>query len=151
MYAPAVHAIWVFFYGSFMDLDVLREHGVEPRRSEVASLPGFALRIRPLANLLPSEEETVFGLNVTATHAELERLYDHATNVLGGRYLPEAVLTRSPGGVLRPALTYLAQELEDAEPDPAYLDRIARPARALGFPSWYLERIERFRPGPSAR
>jgi hypothetical protein len=31
-----------------------------------------------------------------------------------------------------------------------YIDRIAGPARAYGFPDWYVERLESFRQGPVA-
>lgn len=35
----------VFFYGLFMDVDVLRAKGVAPRRVRKAAAPGFALRL----------------------------------------------------------------------------------------------------------
>ena len=44
--------IVAFFYGSYINLDVLREVGLVPERVEVARLPGFDLLIRPLANLV---------------------------------------------------------------------------------------------------
>jgi len=138
--------VWVFFYGSYIDTNVLGELDLVPDEVEVASLAGFDLRIRPLANLVRSEERTVFGINVRATHAQLKRLYHHAEHVLGDVYLPEAVLTRTRDGVLRPALTYVSPNRSEEPADPAYVARIAGPAREYGFPAWYLERIESFLP-----
>ncbi len=141
MSAPRV---WTFFYGSYRNQGVLGEVGLVLGRFEVARLPGFDVRIRPLANLVRSPRDSVFGILATATHAELERLYAHARDVLGGTYQPEAVLVETLDGALRPALCYLAAELPDAPPDPAYVARITAPARRFGFPSWYVERLESF-------
>jgi hypothetical protein len=136
----------VFFYGSYINLDVLAEVGLVPDRVEVAQLPGFDIRIRPLANLVRSDTASVWGILTRATHAELEQLYAHAREVLGGLYLPEAVLVWTRPGRLAPALCYIAPSLEERPAANHYLDRITHPARKYGFPSWYLERLESFRP-----
>lgn len=63
--------VWTFFYGSYINLNVLREVDFAPRRHEVARLPGFNIRIAPLANLVRSDEHTVYGIVATGTHDEL--------------------------------------------------------------------------------
>ena len=73
----------VFFYGSYMNRDVLAEVDLVPESWEPASLSGFDIRIAPRANLVPSPGQTVFGVLATATHRELDRLYAHARDVLG--------------------------------------------------------------------
>jgi cation transport regulator ChaC len=138
--------VWVFFYGSFINLDVLRHTGLVPERHEVARLPGFDITIGPLANLVRSDRHTVYGIVVQATHAELARLYDYARQDLGGVYLPEAVLVQTADGRWLPALCYIAPEMEHRPAANDYLDRIAGAARQLGFPGWYLARLEEFRP-----
>ena len=140
-------SVWVFFYGSYINVDVLAEVDLIPAEVEVARLSGYDLRIAPLANLVPSTERSVYGILATATHRELHRLYvEHAQGVLGGTYEPEAVLAESRDGRWRPALCYLAHNMDEAEPAADYVGRIARPARQLGFPAWYCERIESFAP-----
>lgn len=138
--------VWVFFYGSYINFDVLKEVGLVPGEWEVARLPGFDLRIAPRANLIRSERDTVWGINATATHGELERLYTHAKSVLGETYLPEAVVTSTTDGRLRPVMTYICPDMIARAAEGAYVERIAAPARKLGFPRWYVERIEAFRP-----
>ena len=138
--------IAVFFYGSYINRAVLAEVGLAPDRLQVARLDGFELRIRLLANLIPAAAGTVYGVLVEATHAELDRLYAHARDVLGGDYLPEAVLVEAAGGAFQPALCYVAPSLESGPAVADYVDRILKPARELGFPEWYLERIQSFRP-----
>jgi hypothetical protein len=137
--------VWTFFYGSYINLDVLRQLDLVPERWEVAMLSGFDIRIQPRANLVRSDRHRVYGILATATHEELERLYDHARQVLGEVYLPEAVLAETREGTVRPALCYLSPAMEPRPADNAYLDRIVTPGRKYGFPDWYLERLERFR------
>jgi hypothetical protein len=135
-----------FFYGSYINPAVLREVDLVPDRVEIARLPGFDIEIRPLANLVPSEEQTVYGILATATHAELGRLYDHAREVLGGVYLPQAVLAYTLSGQAEPALCYMAQDLTPGPASAEYVARIVEPARTYGFPSWYIRRLESFLP-----
>ena len=79
-----------------------------------------------------------------ATHDELERLYGedwvHA-------YLPEAVVVSIQDGALHPALCYIASAGTGEAPFENYMDHIIEPARELGFPPWYIERLERLKPG----
>ena len=139
-------AIAIFFYGSYINLDVLAEVDLVPDSVEVAELRGFDITIRPLANLVRSDERSVYGILTRATHAELERLYFHAREVLGGEYLPEAVVCQTAGGDLSPALCYIAPDLPPGPAAADYVDRILGPARGYGFPDWYLRRLESFRP-----
>jgi hypothetical protein len=138
--------VTIFFYGSYINRDVLREVGLAPERFEVARLPGYDISIRPLANLVASDRHTVYGVLASATHAELDRLYRHARDVLGGLYLPHPVLAYTLAGQAEPALCYIAPALAPADPDRAYVQRILGPAREYGFPAWYLERLESFLP-----
>jgi AIG2 family protein len=136
----------VFFYGSYMNLRVLAEVHVIPSHVETAKLSGFDIEIRPLANLVRSDGRCVYGLLTTATHAELDRLYAHARNVLGGTYLPHPVVVETQDGKVTPALCYIAASLEVASASNGYIDRIVKPARDHGFPTHYIERLENFRP-----
>jgi hypothetical protein len=138
--------VWTFFYGSYMNLNVLKEVDYIPDRWEVAKLNGFDIRIQPRANLVRSEQHCVYGIVATATHQELGRLYAHAKDVLGETYLPEAVLVETRDGKWKPALCYIASAMEPRPAANDYIDRIAGPAKEYGFPEWYIRRIESFRP-----
>ena len=94
-------ALWTFFYGSFINLDVLRRINLIPERYEVAKLNGFDIRIQPLANVVRSDQHSVYGIVATATHTELSALYAYAQDGLGGTYLPEAVMVETLGGLRR--------------------------------------------------
>jgi hypothetical protein len=136
----------VFFYGSYMNRSVLAEVGLAPDLWERASLAGFDIVIAPRANLIPSPGTTVFGVLATASHAELDRLYSHARDVLGETYLPHPVLVETRTGLARPALCYIAPHMIERPAEPDYVDRILEPAGSLDFPFWYLARLESFKP-----
>jgi cation transport regulator ChaC len=138
--------VFVFFYGSYMNRAVLADVGLAPAHWEAASLPGFDIRIAPRANLLRAPGHVVFGVLATATHAQLDRLYAHARNVLDEIYLPEAVLVHTHAGRWQPALCYVAPQMAERTPEADYVTRIVGPARQLGFPAWYVARLESFAP-----
>ena len=139
--------VWTFFYGSYMNFDVLEEVNLVPQAWTKAWLPGQQLRIEPRANLLPSQNDTAYGIMAATTHAELERLYAHARDVLGETYLPEAVLVQTFDGLYRPVLCYISADMAPAPASSDYVDRILKPAREYGFPDRYLRHIESFKPG----
>ncbi len=146
----STHPVYVFFYGSYINRDVLAEVDLTPDRLSVARLPGYELRIRPLANIVPASHAVTYGIICLAHHDALVRLYQHAEHVLGGVYLPEAVLVETDLGddtppAYRPALTYIAHHLPDAQADNDYVSRISVPGRAYGFPDWYIDHIESFK------
>ena len=117
-----------------------------PDRWEVARLYGFELVIAPRANLVRSDRGMVYGIVATSTHDELSRLYDHARQVLGETYLPEAVLVETADDKWKPALCYICPEMEPHPAEAAYVDRILDAATRYGFPDWYRHRILEFKP-----
>jgi hypothetical protein len=129
-----------------MNFNVLKEVNYTPEQWETAKLHGFDIVIQPRANLVRSESRCVYGLVASATHQELGRLYDHAQNVLGEIYLPEAVLVETAGGKWKPALCYICPAMQSRPAAGDYIDRIVGPAREFKFPEWYIERLENFRP-----
>jgi hypothetical protein len=138
--------ITVFFYGSYIDRNVLAEVSVSPLRWEVGRLAGYELVVQPRANLNRSEADTVYGVVASATHTELQRLYtEHSLGALEEPYFPEAVLVESLTGSWMPALCYIAHSMPPRPAASVYIDRIVASASGLGFPAWYIERIRRWR------
>jgi cation transport regulator ChaC len=136
--------VWVFFYGSYMNLDVLKNVNLVPEQWEVARVSGYDILIQPRANLIRSDQHCVYGILATATHAELNRLYAHAQDVLGETYLPEAVLAETLSGMWRAALCYIAPSMEARPAEKDYVERIVKAAKEFNFPEWYIERLESF-------
>ena len=128
-----------FFYGLYMDLDVLREAGVAPSAPRKAYVEGFALRIGRRATLLPSSGARAYGMLYAVTHAELERLY---TAPGLEQYRPEAVMVRPFEGAPTPALCYnLLEPPAPHERNPEYAARLQRALGKLAFPPEYVASV----------
>jgi len=137
--------IWTFFYGSNINLDVLKKVNYIPRQVNVAMLYGFDIQITPLANLIRSDANCVYGILADGTHEELARLYgDYVHDELGATYLPEAVNCKMLDGSFVPALCYIAPDSNIAPASKEYLDSIIPPARDFAFPDWYIKRLEAY-------
>ena len=129
-----------FFYGLFMDVQVLRQAGTKPSNLRRAHVADFALRIGERATLVPSPGARAYGMLISLTHAELERLYG-APGLEG--YRPEAVLAHSSEDEMIPALCFnLIEAPGPRERNPEYAERLRGVLATLGFPAEYIESIE---------
>jgi hypothetical protein len=128
-----------FFYGLFMDVEVLRGSGVGPVSPARAYVDDFALRIGNRATLIPSPGARAYGMLIALTHSELHHLYSAPGLEL---YQPEAVLARRLDGGSIPALCYnlVAPPAAD-ERNPTYEARLQETLRKLGFPREYIDSI----------
>ncbi len=128
-----------FFYGLFMDLEVLREGGVAPVNPRRAYVDGFALRIGQRATLLPLVGGRAYGMLVALTHSEVDRLY--AAPGLE-QYRPEAVLAHPLEGTPPPALCYNLREApRPLERNREYAARLQRALSKLDFPPEYVASV----------
>ena len=135
--------LWVFFYGSFIDVAVLKRFGMVPDSVEVVTLNGFDISIGPLATIVAKDRGTVYGILVKVTPDEVANLYAHDWV---SAYRPEAVLVETNDGRTVAALCYVAPEPDDPRrPADEYLDRIESAARGLEFPESYIAMLEGFR------
>jgi hypothetical protein len=135
----SLRPISVFFYGLFMDYDVLRAAGVQPSPLRVARLPDYALKIGDRATLLPMPGHTAYGVLTTLRHPELARLY--AGPGLDG-YRPEAVLVHPAAGPPGPALCFnLVVDPQPHERNPEYAEKLRALAVRLDLPRDYVATI----------
>lgn len=128
-----------FFYGLFMDNDILRESKVIPVNTRRAYVDDFALRIGQRATLLPSVGGRAYGMLVALTHSELDQLYS-APGL--DQYRPEAVLAQALEGEASPALCYNLREApRPHERNPEYAARLRGILSKLDFPPEYVASI----------
>jgi len=132
--------IEVFFYGLFMDVDLLRGKGVNPTNIRPASVPGFALRIGQRATLLPNPTGRAHGILMQLTQAELEQLYSESSV---RAYRPEAVLCEVSTGSRIAALCFnLIEPPRLDEANSEYASKLRDLAVRLGLPSDYVASIQ---------
>ena len=128
-----------FFYGLFMDVEILRGHGVQPVNASRAYVDDFALRIGNRATLVPSPGARAYGMLIGLTYSELDRLYS-APGLES--YRPEAVLARRLDGSSVPALCYnLPEPPQESDRNASYAVRLQEILRGLDFPDEYIESI----------
>jgi hypothetical protein len=130
----------VFFYGLFMDADLLRAKGTQPVNIRSASVPDFALRIGQRATLLRNPDARAHGILMELTHAEIDQLYSDASV---RAYRPEAVLAELADGARVPALCFnLLVPPSPEEANSEYAAKLRDLARRLKLPTDYVERIQ---------
>ena len=129
----------VFFYGLFMDPDVLRANGVEPGAGRRAHVDGFSLRIGARATLVPGANGCVRGMVYTLEPEALRSLYAKAGLE---DYRPEGVLAWIEGDAPVPALCFrLAGAPAGHERNDEYARQLQAVLARLGFPPGYVESI----------
>jgi len=125
-----------FFYGLFMDLDILRKAQVKASNPRRAYVSDFALRIGHRATLLPTSGAKSYGMLYSLTFDDLDTLYNGPGLE---QYRPEAVLAHSFDGACVPALCYnLTEAPKPNETNEAYTAQLRKVLLKLEFPVEYI-------------
>jgi hypothetical protein len=131
--------ITVFFYGLFMDEQLIRGKGANPLNMRPARVNGFALRIGNRATLIPESEATAYGILMELPHEEIDKLYSEASV---SAYRPEALLAHLSDGSFIPASCFnLVVPPAPEERNAEYATKLRDLARRLNLPSAYVESI----------
>jgi hypothetical protein len=136
--------VWVFFYGTFMSGEILREYGITCKATIPAKLNGFELSIRPRVNLQKNSSSVSYGGLAHISPQDISLLYSDLTDKFGITYSPYPVITELADGSFRPALCYLSFDIQDSAAAPEYIDELARCAAELDAPAPYIEHIRSF-------
>ena len=129
----------VFFYGLFMDEDLLRQKGLNPESPRLAQVIGYGLRIGERATLEKSASERAWGCVIELTEAELDSLYAEASVA---DYIPEPLMATDSRGHPIAAISYILPMHKLSGHNPAYARSLAIAASKLGLPDDYIEEIE---------
>ena len=129
----------IFFYGLFMDADLLLRKGLNPLAPELAKLSGYGLRIGARATLEKSANEIVYGSVIRLSEKDRELLYGEASVA---DYVPEKVIAASFTGLEIPAICYLLPIDKLSGRNRAYAASLAVTASKIGLPEDYVEKIK---------
>lgn len=131
----------VFFYGLFMDKDLLRGKGFDPQRQRLAHLDDYELLIGTRATLVPKPGARAYGAVMDLSPDELTALYgsDGVED-----YLPETVHTNTMLGEEVEAIAYILPAKLTSGTNSNYAQQLADIARKLGLPDDYIEEITRW-------
>ena len=109
--------VLAFFYGSYMDPDILRRFGADPPAPRKGHVDGWRLAFTPHANMVHETGGRVQGVLYALPHDELDRLYGPDGFVT--TYRPVPVLAHGPDGPL-PAMTFI-EDAPEQDPEPEYV------------------------------
>ena len=101
----------VFFYGLFMDEEILRGKGVIPLRARKAVVPGYRLLIGRRALLVPQFGAQAFGMVFALTDREIELLYAEPGLEM---YRPESIIALFENGTFDAVITFNLDEADAA-------------------------------------
>jgi len=128
----------VFFYGLFMDKDLLFNKGIEPSQNEPGFVDGYELRIGERATLLHRPGSVAYGIVMDIEPVEAESLYAEDSVA---DYLPETVTVELMDGSQVEATCYNLPADKVQGTNREYAALLLTIASSLGFPESYLDQI----------
>jgi len=121
----------VFFYGLFMDAELLRAKGIDPQNARRASLPRFALRIGKRATLVPDANARAHGIAMDLTHTDIDKLYAEPSVSM---YRAEPVLLETESGPVAALCFVLPEPPQPHERNDEYAAKLRALSLRLGLP-----------------
>jgi hypothetical protein len=131
----------VFFYGLFMDEDLLQEKGLNPSAAIIAYVTGYGLRIGERATLMQSSQERSYGSVIQLDEEEIEILYSDKSVE---DYVPEEVTAINTNGSRLTAVSYILPISKLSGQNREYAKSLAVVARKIGLPAQYIDEIEKW-------
>ena len=132
----------VFFYGLFMDENLLATKGVKPSEVNPGFLEGFDLRIGERATLVRCPGGRAYGVVMDIAPSEATELY---AGVSVADYQPEPVIVELMDGTQTEATCYNLPGDRVTGVSRKYAEALLSIASRLGFPESYLDQIRRAR------
>ena len=129
----------IFFYGLFMDDDLLREKGLSPSNTKLAHVAGYGLRIGERATLATSKDERAFGSIMDLSVEELGVLYGEKSVA---DYVPKRLVAIDMQGNSLEVISYILPMKMVSGSNSEYARLLALTARKIGLPDDYINEIE---------
>ena len=128
----------VFFYGLFMDEDLLAKKGISPSKAEVGFVDGFALRIGERATLIRAADTRSYGVTMNISSDQANELYAESSVA---DYVPESVTVELLNGSKVEASCYNLPVDKVTGTNKVYAQALLEVANRLGLPESYLVEI----------
>lgn len=133
--------ISVFFYGLFMDKDLLIEKGFHPTEPVLGYADNYELKIGKRAMLVKAQGERAYGTVMSLEKAELDSLYKEPGVT---DYAPEDIVFTTLENETLNVVVYNISPENYKGRNKQYAQRLATTATALSLPTEYVQKIEAF-------
>jgi len=130
----------VFFYGLFMDKDILKKNGINSSNPRKGYLNNYTLKIGNRASLIQCEKEKAHGIIMTINDEEIIKLYAEKSVA---DYIPEKVevVTETKEHIIATCYNLPLELLTGT--NELYAKSLYKLAKKLNFPKEYLTRINK--------
>ena len=130
----------VFFYGLFMDKDILIKKGINLSNPRKGYLNNYSLKIGKRASLIQSKNEKAYGIVMEVNDEEIIKLYSDKSVA---DYIPEKVeiVTESKEHITATCYDLPLELLTGT--NESYTKSLYELAKKLNFPKEYLEKINK--------
>ena len=128
----------VFFYGLFMDENLLAEKGVNASDTCIGYIDGFRLRIGERATLERREGARAYGVAMEVADEDLRQLYAEDSVA---DYVPETVVVELVDGGAARATCYNLPGDRVAGTNKCYAQSLTELATRLGLPGDYIDQV----------
>src|SRR5713101_512691 len=108
-----------------MDREFLRTLGVVPKTFETAELKNWSITFSPLATLIQSKGDSVYGAVAELSRTQAQTLYSREDMK---PYYPVNIEVATKGDIRVPVQTYIAKPSTGQKPSVQYLQRVIRAA-----------------------
>ena len=121
----------VFFYGLYMDPDILEQQGITIRNPRKGTVTDYILRIGNRATLLRQANAKAHGLIYSLTHNEIHRLYWGAGLE---QYRSEAIIVQTESGPVAALCCNLLDPPGEQESNTDYNSKLKSVMEKLDLP-----------------
>ena len=128
----------VFFYGLFMDENLLATKGIEPSEVILGFVDGYSLHIGERATLVRRPDGRAYGVMMVIAQSEATELYAEESVA---DYQPEPVIVELTDGTRVEATCYNLPGDKVSGTNKAYAESLLDLATRLDFPDSYLDQI----------
>lgn len=128
-----------FFYGLYMDADLVNSLGFHPQGTVKAVLESYALDLHGLAKVVPQEGSVVWGNVLSLPEDELQAMYAFESTKV---YAPEMMTVKDVHGNAKQVGCYNVPPSPDAAFNGAYQEKLLQLLHREDFPAEYINIIE---------
>ncbi len=131
----------VFFYGLFMDQDLLKEKGITPSTWQKAWANNFALKIGERASLVKEPNARSYGVVMTLEQTQITELYAEKSVK---EYKPEKLTIEYENATREEVTCYNLPANLIRGTNRAYAQKLLDVTTGLGFPDEFLKHVGSF-------
>lgn len=128
-----------FFYGLYMDPDILSSLDIYPTESRMACIQGYGIDVRGLVKAIPEKGKTVWGMVFKLSPENLHKMYSGEKT---SAYRPEQMRAITIRGENIPVTCYNVPPDHSAGLNTDYLEKLILSAKKLGLPPNYIDELE---------